>query len=229
MSDGLAAQGRSFRKGLAGLKAKWQDDDLRGRIWPGDWIPYLDVAQNVTRDKMRSGLFYNMLDALVMGGGHLVNDIGVPLTIALNLENPRAVAWAVAHAAEQVTRINAATREGINRIVVEAVENGYSYTRTQKALREAFEFSRGRAKRIAVYEIGSAYEQGKKTAAQEMTAQGLRMEKGWQTAEDERVRPEHRDNQAAGWIAMDEPFPSGDDIPPSDSGCRCAALWRMAK
>jgi hypothetical protein len=225
----LKAQSVAFRRGMVGLKPKFQDPATLGQVWPGDWIPYFDQAAHLTRAQMTAGLFDNILSALWVGGGHLVDDVGSPVTIAFNLENPRAVSWAAGHAAEQVRRINDATKEGINRVIVNAVENGHSYTRTAEALRSMYEFSPGRAKRIAVYEIGSAYEQGKKMAAQELTAAGLQMEKKWQSAGDDRVRPTHRENQAAGWIPMDELFPSGDDIPPADSGCRCVGLWRMAK
>lgn len=225
----LKAQSVEFRKGLVGLKAKFGDPDGLGPVWPGDWIPYFDQAASLTRAEMVAGLYDNILEALWTGGGHLVEDVGAPLTIGFNVENPRAVGWAIHHAAGEVTKINAATREGINRVIVEAVENGYSYTRTAEKLAKLYEFSAGRAKRIAVYEIGTAYEQGKKMAAGEMAAQGLKMEKKWQSAGDARVRPAHRENQGAGWIGMDEAFPSGDDLAPSDPGCRCVGLWRVAK
>jgi len=225
----LKAQGVEFRKGLVGLKAKWQDEGARATVWPGDWIPYFDQAAHLTRAQMTAGLFDNILSALWVGGGHLVDDVGAPVTIAFNLENPRAVAWAASRAAAEVTKIDAVTKEAINRAIVNAVANGHSYTRTAETLAKMFEFSPGRAKRIAVYEIGSAYEQGKKMAAREMEAAGLRMEKKWQSVGDDRVRPAHRENQGAGWLPIDDTFPSGDDIPPADPGCRCVGLWRMAK
>lgn len=228
MGKALGKQGREFRRGMAGMKAKFRDAEARPTIWQGDWMPYFDQAVTATRGEMEAGLFENILEALVMGGGHLVDDVGLPLSISFGLENPRAVEWATRHAAGQVTRINLATMEGINRVIVEAVRNGDSYTRTAARLAGMFEFSPGRAERIAVYEIGTAYEQGKRMAAGEMARQGLVMEKKWQSAGDARVRPAHRDNQAAGWIAMDAPFPSGADLPPSDPGCRCVALWRVA-
>lgn len=224
----LKAQSVAFRKGLAGLKPKFQDPGSFGQVWPGDWIPYFDDAAHLTRAGMVEGLFDNILEALWVGGGHLVDDVASPLTIAFNLENPRAVAWAASRAAEEVTKINAATKEGIGRVIVNAVEKGHSYTRTAEALKSMYEFSAGRAKRIAVYEIGASYEQGKKMAAQDMAAAGLRMEKKWLSVGDDKVRPAHRENQLAGWIPMDELFPSGDDITPSDPGCRCVTLWRMA-
>ena len=151
------------------------------------------------------------------------------MTIGFNLENTRAVAWASTRAAAQVTRINLVTMEAIRGVIVEAVGRGDSYTRTAERLREMFAFSPGRAERIAVYEIGSAYEEGKRMAAGEMARQGLRMEKKWQSAGDGRVRPAHRENQGAGWIGMDEVFPDGSEIPPSDPGCRCVGLWRVAR
>lgn len=229
MERSLVTQRATFRRGLAGLKPKFQDADVRGTIWRGDWVPYFDSAVQLTKTQMEEGLFDNIMSSLFMGGGHLVDDVGVPLTIGFNLENPRAVDWARRHAAGQVAKINLTTMEGINRVIVAAVENGDSYTKTAERLAQMFEFSPGRAKRIAVYEIGNAYEQGKKMAAGEMAAQGLVMEKKWQSAGDERVRPGHRENQAAGWIAMDAPFPSGDELPPADPGCRCVGLWRVAK
>lgn len=229
MEAELAKQSASFRRGLVGLKAKFQDETVRGTIWAGDWVPYFDSAVQLTREGMEAGLYDNILSALFMGGGHLVDDVGMPLTIGFNVENPRAVAWAAEHAAGQVARINLGTMQGIRGVIVEAVANGWSYTRTAERLVGLFEFSAGRAERIAVYEIGAAYEQGKRLAALELAGQGLKMEKKWQSAGDARVRPAHRDNQGAGWIGMDAPFPSGDELPPSDPGCRCAALWRVAK
>lgn len=227
MARALAAQRREFMAQLGPLKAKWQAGTATG--WPGDWIPYLDAAQAATRDRMRDGLYYNILEALVMGGGHLVDDIGIPLTIAFNLDNPLAVGYAAANAARQVTRINDTTREGINRIITAALENGTPWTKVQKELREAYEFSRKRARNIAVYEMGDAYEAGKRTAAEEMRAQGLVMEKSWISAGDSKVRPEHKANQAAGWIGMDEAFPGdGAQRSPTDPGCRCATVYRMA-
>ena len=225
----LRQQSAAFRGGMAGMKGKFQDEGLRGTIWPGDWVPYFDSAVELTRAGMEAGLYDTILSALITGGGHLVDDVGIPLTIGFNVEHPRAVEWATRHAAGQVTRINLATMEGINRVIVEAVREGHSYTRTAERLAALFEFSPGRAERIAVYEIGTAYEQGKRMAAQEMAGQGLQMERKAQTAGDGRVRPSHRDNQAAGWIGLDEPFPSGDDTLPSDPGCRCAILYRVAK
>ena len=229
MEAGLRKQSSSFRSGLAGLRPMFADPLTAGTIWGGDWVPYFDQAVQLTREGMEAGLYDNILSALYMGGGHLVDDVGMPLTIGFNVENPRAVAWATEHAAGQVARINLATMQGIRGVIVEAVANGWSYTRTAERLAGLFEFSAGRAHRIAVYEIGSAYEQGKRMAAQELAGQGLRMEKKWQSAGDNRVRPAHRENQGAGWIAMDAQFPDGADIPPSDPGCRCAALWRVAR
>ena len=227
MDSALTAQGRHFRRGLVGLKAKWQESP--GTIWPGDWIPYFDDAARLTREVMEAGLYDNILSALFMGAGHLVDDMGIPLTIAFNLENPLAVAYAVTHAGLQVTRINAATMEGISQIISAAVENGTSYTQVMRQLQDAYEFSTGRAQRIAVFEMGDAYEAGKRTAIDELTRQGLVMEKSWISAGDEKVRPEHRSNQARGWIGVGELFPSGHDRPPTDPGCRCAVVYRMAR
>lgn len=229
MAGALSTQSVMFRKGLVGLKANFSDPVGNGPVWPGNWIPYFNDAADLTRAQMEAGLFDNIWSALMMGGGHLVDDVGVPLTIGFNLENPRAVAWAYNHAAAQVTKINEATREAINRVIVNAVENGHSYTRTAETLARMFEFSPGRAHRIAVYETGNAYERGKLMAADEIVARGLPMEKRWISAGDSRVRPAHVANHLAMWIPKDARFPGdGADLPPTDPGCRCSVVWRVA-
>jgi hypothetical protein len=79
---------------------------------------------------------------------------------------------------------------------------------------------------VAVYELGDAYEAGNMMAAGELQTAGLAMQKKALTAGDDRVRPSHVDNAAAGWIEIDDPFPSGDMRFPSDPGCRCATMYQ---
>jgi hypothetical protein len=219
-------QGEDFVGGLAAIQDKVTDGSLAAT----DWLPYFNQATSATRQALERLIFNNVLEALILGGGRLVDDLDLPITISFGLDNPRAVAYAMANAAEKVTQINDATREMINRTIVNAITDGTSWDNTAKELTSLFkEMTRGRAERIARYELGSGYEQGKKLAAQEMAAEGLTMEKKVVTAGDDRVRPSHRDNETAGWIGMDETFPSGDDVFPSDPGCRCSVIWRVAR
>lgn len=54
--------------------------------------------------------------------------------------------------------------------------------------------------------------------------------KKWKTSHDEKVRRTHSENEAAGWIPLDQPFPgTGDQYGPSsnDIRCRCTSTTRI--
>lgn len=63
-------------------------------------------------------------------------------------------------------------------------------------------------------------------AVKDMASLGLAMEKSWLTVGDNRVSDGCAENEGAGWIPLDEPFPSGDQAPLRFPGCRCTALYR---
>jgi hypothetical protein len=86
-----------------------------------------------------------------------------------------------------------------------------------------------RAHLIAVTELGNAFEDGSLGAARRMAAMGLEMEKKWLTVGDQRVSEGCRTNQAAGWIPIDRPFPSGHDRPLRFPGCRCTAQYQRKR
>lgn len=224
MGSGLNRQGQIFRRGMRGLRTKWEDD---GSIWRGDWLPYLQVAQDSTRGRMRTGLFANILDAVGAGQGHLVDDIGSPISITFGHNDPFAIEYARNHAAEQIKKIDDATKEGVHRVIERGVREGSSYGQVMTNLRNMYGFSRQRAKNIAVFEVGDAYEAGRRMAVDEMRAQGISIVKAWSNVGDSHVRPAHIANQNAGWIALDATFPGdGASRPPTDPRCRCTALYR---
>jgi hypothetical protein len=64
------------------------------------------------------------------------------------------------------------------------------------------------------------------------TEGGVMRSKRWLSQGDGRVRPDHVDADAQGWIGMTEPFSNGLQYPheagaPADQviNCRCAALY----
>lgn len=174
-------------------------------------------------------------DAALMAGALEVL-AQLKVSIAFDLENPRALAYAHNRAATQVTRINEATRQALRRVITDGIREGQSYSQIAQRIRERFremrtpwpqKHIRDRAEAIAIYEVGDAYEAGNQAAAEELAAWGATMEKAWITVGDERVRPEHRANEAAGWIGLDARFPSGHMRPPTDPGCRCTTIYRQ--
>ena len=243
-------QGRLFLRSLSQLKGRFDDNAarmneagngrLRESVSPADWLPYWDAAVRDSKLDLTDPLQLAILDMLILGGGDLIKGVGIAaaeqeeLGIFWDLENPRAVQYAQQHAAAQVTKINNTTRSYLNSMISQAVTEGHSYDRLSQAIGDRFtEFATGgdnpRSRRVAVYELGDAYEEGNRMAAKELQAAGLEMEKKALTAGDDKVRPSHEDNAVAGWIPIDDPFPSGDMRFPSDPGCRCTTLYRRKK
>ena len=164
---------------------------------------------------------------------HRVAEFGIDY--AFDLKNPRAVAAIKDRAAAAVTEIDATTREEIARIVTQGMEEGYSYQKVARQIVAKYEefgvgkpqaHIRNRAELIAVNEAAEAYETGNRLVIDEMTAVGLEMEMHWSTVGDEKVSDGCRQNEAAGWIPVDQAFPSGHQHAPRFPGCRCAILYR---
>jgi len=115
------------------------------------------------------------------------------------------------------------------------MEQGWSYNKTARILSDRYEqFAIGkpqlhiesRAHLIAITESGNAYEEGRLQTAKWMQAQGLDMEHFWLNVGDDRVSDGCLANTAAGWIPLDQPFPSGHMRPLRFPGCRCRSLNR---
>jgi len=155
--------------------------------------------------------------------------------LSFDLENPRAVAYVREHGAALVANINSTTRDYIRTVVTQGVDEGWSYDKIAKSITDRYqEFAVGkpqlhidsRAHGIAVTETGMAYENGSRIVANDLKAAGLQMEKFWQTVEDERVSALCANNQAQGWLPIDQPFASGHQEALGHPYCRCTTLYR---
>ncbi len=155
---------------------------------------------------------------------------------AFSLDNPKAVKFLEDHAADMVTKIDATTRDQMKTLLTQASDEGWSYGKTAKAIKERFDGFAGklpqlhiqsRAHLVAVTESRMAYEQANLQTALELEAAGLEMEKYWMNSGDSRVSDGCRSNTAAGWIPIGDDFPSGDAAPPRFPGCRCDVHYRM--
>lgn len=154
---------------------------------------------------------------------------------SFSLKSPAAVAYLAEHGAALVAGINETTRAYLQTVVTEAVDQGWSYSRTAQAISARFrEFAVGRpqahidsrAHLIAVTEAGEAYMAGQYQTVQQLAGSGLVVEKAWSTIGDDRVSDGCQENEAAGWIAYDAAFPSGDLHPLRFPGCRCDIRYR---
>lgn len=154
----------------------------------------------------------------------------------VNLPNLLAQRYSDERAAEAVTQINETTRKELSSIISKGVESGTSYGDIAKEIKTKFEqfavpkpqqHIPNRAVLVAVTELGNAYCQATLDLADSLQSSGVRMMKAWQTLEDSRVSDGCRHNQDAGWIELDDTFPSGDSRPPRFPGCRCDILTEM--
>lgn len=195
----------------------------------------LGRALTTATGEMTEAIEVAAADAMLAGAAALLKDAFVG--IAFDLHNPFAVQYLKDYGAKRVTQINETTRQAIHDLVVNGIDNGHSYDEIARQIKARFsEFAVGkpqlhidsRAHLVAVTEVGNAYEHGTWSAAQSMAAVGLTMEKSWLTSGDDRVSDGCAENEGAGWILLDEPFPSGDDKPLRFPGCRCTVLYRRA-
>lgn len=205
-------------------------DDVWLRLWD-------DVARQTLGLMLAPIIDINEL-GLVLGAGALAGALGMDFEKAFSLKNPRAVAYLEQHGAALVTKINDETKAQMRTLLTQAVDEGWSYTRTAKAIKEQFDgfaglkpqqHIRDRATLVAVTEAGQAYEEGSLIVAKGLGESGIPMQKYWRTSGDERVSDGCKDNQAAGWIGLEELFPSGHERPLRFPGCRCSAKYQRAR
>lgn len=226
---------RFFSEGFEG-HAAFLSTPLKESLLPSDWLPiWIEVTQKTI--KLFTGPIENAASA-ALGLGIQSTISSLNMKLSFDLKNPRAVAYLQDYGAAQVTKINETTREYIQTLITQAVDEGWSTQRTAEALIERFqEFAVGqpqshidsRAHLIAVTETGNAYAQGNLLVAQELKAAGLDMEKAWDTVGDGKVSEGCKENEAAGWIEVDQFFPSGHLRPLRFPGCRCDIKFRVKK
>lgn len=231
IAKAFTRQGKAFSARFAKNKSKFSealaDDD-----WVGIWDDVAKQTEQFFIKPIQSAVQLSLASA----AEELIGELEVDYSFSL--KNPRAVAYVEEHGAKLVRGINGTTRDYLKTLITEGVDGGWSYDRMAKAITERFaDFAVGkpqdhiksRAHLVAVTEIGMAYEEGNAIVANDLKAAGLKMQKKWDTIGDDKVSDGCRENERAGWIALDEEFPSGDMQPLRFPGCRCTALYRRAR
>ena len=143
------------------------------------------------------------------------------------------------HAGEKITKINETTRKEIHDIITSGFKGELqpdgttkykSYQQIAKEIKDKFDdFSapaiqkhiRNRAELVAITEIRNGYETSKQGVRDKLEARGWNILKKWSTMGDDRVSAGCKENENAGWIPNNQPFPSGHQYPPRFPGCRC--------
>lgn len=126
----------------------------------------------------------------------------------------RATEYAKQHAAELIEGLDNTTRDTIKDLVSKTISDGESLQTLKKWITESGAFSKDRAYTIARTETATAHGQGSHEAAKMMGQD----EKSWERNETE-PDDECQDNEDAGWIDIDDTFPSGDDTIPAHPNC----------
>lgn len=226
-------QGRMFRQSLARYRSSWED--VTEAVGEDRWGPLWERVARQTRGGIVPLLDEQLRGALEAGAVETIVSVGAE--ISFDLKNPRAVAWLKDRAAAEVTRIDTETMSRLRTLLVQAGDEGWSWTRTARQITSTFDgFSgrgpmgrhlRNRAELVAVTEMADAYGEGNHLARLELAAAGLDVEKRWVTVGDDRVSDGCRANGAAGWVAHDEAFPSGGTREPRFPGCRCVTVTRV--
>ncbi len=175
--------------------------------------------------------------ALIQDGVETAYDIAAAamgdelrLGISFDLASPRAVSFLKDYGAEQVKLIDGTTKDDMRRLLVTAADEGRSYTWLARQIRGQYQdYTKHRSELIAVTELGNAYQEGLLATVQDASTLGLTFEKQWFTSGDDRVSDGCRANQAVGWIALNEAFPSSHMRPLRFPSCRCACLYQRKK
>lgn len=153
------------------------------------------------------------------------------LGISFDLKNPRAVAYFEARGLELLKELNEKTKVDIAKILQQGLENGASPQALARAIKQQFvEYAikergkQSRAEKVAVTEVGRAYQAGNYGAILEASGTGLDFEKSWLAVKN--PCPICQANADQGWIAFGAQHSNASQYPPAHPTCRCTELYR---
>jgi len=144
---------------------------------------------------------------------------GVPIAY----EGPpisQAVDWAGKHSATLVKGLDEETKKRLAHTISQGIKNKSGIPKLSRDIKAQFaDMSKYRSELIAKNETAEALGQAFEDNGTAMGIDG----KEWVTAGDDLVSDGCEENEAAGVIPFNEPFPSGHMRPPRFPGCRCTA------
>lgn len=221
----FVAQGEAFLTRMAVYQDLFV---VRESITEDNWGPLLDGSWFDAYLRFAEPITTYAGEAIGAGMAQMAASLGTAsVGLSFDLANPRATEYLGRVGAERVGGLNDTTHDAMRVLLRQAADEGWSYDKTASAIRDRFaDMSRQRATLIAVTEVGDAYSEGNRIVARDMQAAGLAMEKRWLTSRDERVTQGCRDNATAGWIDLEQPFPSGHQRPLRFPRCRCDTEFR---
>lgn len=151
---------------------------------------------------------------------------------SFTLDNPRAVAWFSQHGGSlsYIKDIQGTSKDQLQTLITQSLDEGWSYNQTAKEIKSKFsDMSTNRAKLIAQNEAAQAYEAGNRGFIDGLSDLGVVMVKKWMNSEDDKVSAGCKTNTAAGWIPLNQAFPSGHQHPTRHPKCRCYTIYEAAE
>jgi len=133
--------------------------------------------------------------------------------------NQDAADWASAYSFELVKGITDTTKESLQGIVKDAIEQSQPLEDVRAAIEPLFGPSR--AATIATTELTRAASEGESAVVDTLKDQGVDMVGTWMTREDELVCPICGD--------LDGTEVDPDNLPPAHPNCRCSVGWEIAQ
>lgn len=194
------------------------------------------AVEDATEGPLEDAIDQAATESMELGGQAAARDVGLSATF--DISHSAAAAYLDQLGARRVAGINRETRRQLATILSNAVEQGHSYQRTERQIRDRFDgFAArqpqlhigSRAELIAVTETADAYGHAQSLVADDLAANGVETVKFWQTAGDDRVCPICLPNGEQGQVPRGEPFESGHFREPGHPACRCAVAYRPVR
>jgi hypothetical protein len=156
----------------------------------------------------------------------ILGKLGITDQDVFDLVNEDSVKYAAESGAELVTGITETTRERLQVLVRDAIQNADGVNELKSAIEDSEAFSADRAEMIARTEIGNAHMAG---ALEGAKASGLDLVKSVVRGSEDNDCDICGDNEDDGEIGLDEDFSSGDDAPLFHPNCACTLVFSVSK
>lgn len=164
-------------------------------------------------------------DMILETGRNTIEMLGSDLVF--DAFNPRWTQIINERIGDELTRANQNTIDAVRRAMRKALSDGDTPTQMMERLRQLPEFTRARARTVAVTEMGSVVNQ---TRNEQYVQYGID-QVVWITSGSDRVRDSHAECEAHGAITRGEVFPNGLRFPHEPGGeaaevinCECALM-----
>jgi len=183
----------------------------------------LDPILGAFRDTLQAKLTARAVIAYLKGSAQMISWGRTKLTDRpIFFEGPpirQAIAYANKHAARLVTKMDAETKDRLAKVIGDAIKEKRGIPGLARDIRKEFDdMTKYRSQVIAQTETNDALSAASLDRMKDMEVNG----KEWVTVGDDRVSEICMENEAAGIIPVDQPFPSGHMRPPGHVSCRCA-------